>query len=118
MITMVTGDFYLLHKTGLAKAHRPVMGNLMCSHGGMLRWKGGGIFQEKEEWQPLALMVAQFEASTPARFNHGPRAVQYVPPQLHDPHEKPKVQPNALKPAHAGDFLRRCTSSVKPFVCS
>ena len=36
--------------------------------------------QDQEEWKPLALMVAEFEASTPARFNHGPRAVQYVPP--------------------------------------
>ncbi|EIE18680.1 hypothetical protein COCSUDRAFT_45164 [Coccomyxa subellipsoidea C-169] len=33
--------------------------------------------QEAEEWRPLALMVAQFEAATPARFNKaGPRAMQ------------------------------------------
>ncbi|CAL5220532.1 g2566 [Coccomyxa viridis] len=41
--------------------------------------------QDQEEWKPLALMVAEFEASTPARFNHGPRAVQYVPPPQPDP---------------------------------
>ena len=50
------------------------------------------MVQEQEEWRPLALMVAQFEAATPARFNHaGPRAVQYVPPPPPDPNGRPQV---------------------------
>lgn len=50
--------------------------------------------QEQEEWRPLALMVAQFEAATPARFNKaGPRAMQYIPPPPRDPSEKPKACP-------------------------
>ncbi|CAK0783543.1 hypothetical protein CVIRNUC_006742 [Coccomyxa viridis] len=49
---------------------------------------------DQEEWKPLALMVAEFEASTPARFNHGPRAVQYVPP----------AQPDSNARAGAPDF--------------
>jgi hypothetical protein len=48
--------------------------------------------QEQEEWRPLALMVAQFEAATPARFSRaGPRAVQYVPPPPPDPNGRPQV---------------------------
>ncbi len=47
--------------------------------------------QDQEEWKPLALMVAEFEASTPARFNHGPRAVQYVPPPQPDPDARAAV---------------------------
>lgn len=49
--------------------------------------------QEQEEWRPLALMVAQFEAAMPARFNKaGPRAVQYVPPP--PPHPSDKARPS------------------------
>lgn len=47
---------------------------------------------EQEEWKPLALMVAEFEASTPARFNHGPRAVQYVPPAQPDSNARAGVK--------------------------
>ena len=47
--------------------------------------------QDQEEWKPLALMVAEFEASTPARFNHGPRAVQYVPPPQPGPDARVEV---------------------------
>ena len=34
-----------------------------------------------EEWRPLALQVAQFQASTPARFHVTPRG-QYLGPPL------------------------------------
>ena len=37
-------------------------------------------------------MVAEFEASTPARFNHGPRAVQYVPPTQPDSNARAGVR--------------------------
>ena len=47
---------------------------------------------DQEEWKPLALMVAEFEASTPARFNHGPRAVQYVPPAQPDSNARAGVR--------------------------
>lgn len=36
-------------------------------------------------------MVAEFEASTPAKFNHGPRAVQYVPPPQPDANARVEV---------------------------
>ena len=52
--------------------------------------------QEQEEWRPLALMVAEFEAATPARHvsgRAGPRAVQYMPPPLPaDGHARPQVR--------------------------
>ena len=55
---------------------------MLRGHG---KWNVSLQVHGQEEWKPLALMVAEFEASTPARFNHGPRAVQYVPPPQPDP---------------------------------
>ena len=37
-----------------------------------------------EEWRPLALQVAEFQASTPARFHVTPRG-QYLGPPLPPP---------------------------------
>ena len=37
-----------------------------------------------EEWRPLALQVAEFQASTPARFHVTPRG-QYMGPPLPPP---------------------------------
>lgn len=53
---------------------------------------------QAEEWKPLALAVAEFEAATPARFraHAGPRAMQYVPPPQRDPREKPKARAPSL----------------------
>ncbi|CAL8464330.1 g3865 [Coccomyxa elongata] len=54
----------------------------------------GPLPQEQDEWKPLALMVAQFEAATPARFNNaGPRAVHYVPPPPPHPSDKARRSP-------------------------
>jgi hypothetical protein len=75
-----------------------------CLHKRGWKWKEEAdapfdVLQDQEEWKPLALMVAEFEASTPARFNNaGPRAMQYVPPPQPAPNERPQVCPCLCTP--------------------
>ena len=75
--------------------------------------------QEHEEWKPLALMVAEFEASTPARFNHGPRAVQYVPPPQPDPDGRAAVSrpPHLLCDVSVSVSLEEDSSQLNGYTC-
>ena len=99
--------------------------SLVCFHAGAENsQQSSDVLQapEQEQWKPLALMVAEFEASTPARFNHGPRAVQYVPPAQLDSNARVGVRHSPCINCHGRRLLcipiEQCTAVVKVRCCN